>query len=395
MKSKINIYLIEYAINAILRQKSKSIFITVVFILLTFLLTTVFFITNSLKYELENTVDALPQIIVQNVEGGRHTDIDVSSVDKILSINGVTDADARVWGYYYFKNAGVNFTILGIEKFENQYKNSLADIADKFELEDSKNNSYMVVGEGVKKKMSQSYYKEYFNFIKPDGTFKKVYIAGQFKSETRLESNDMIVMSKESVRDIFGMSQTKATDIVVSVANKNEIQTVVEKISSIFPHAKIITNEDLKVSYENIFNYKSGIFLALFVVSLFTFFIIIYDKVSGLSSEEKREVGILKALGWRVDDVLKEKFYESFIISFFAYLMGVGLALAFVYIFQAPLIRDIFVGYSGLKTSFELPFVFDLQTLFLVFFLSVPIYIAATIIPSWRIATLEADEIIR
>lgn len=395
MKNRINVYLIEYAINAILRQKLKSIFITVVFILLTFLLTTVFFITNSIKYELDSTVDSLPQIIVQNVEGGRHSDIDVSSVDKILSFKGVTDATARVWGYYYFKNAGVNFTLVGIDKFENQYKNSLADIADKFELEDSKDNSYMVVGEGVKKKMSQSYYKEYFNFIKPDGTFKKVYIAGQFKPETKLESNDMIVMSKDTLREIFGIPQTKATDIVVSVANKNEIQTVVQKINSIFPHAKIITNDDLKVSYENIFNYKSGIFLALFVVSLFTFFIIIYDKISGLSSEEKREVGILKALGWRVDDVLKEKFYESFIISFFAYLSGVGLALAFVYLFQAPIIRDIFTGYSGLKTSFELPFVFDVQTLFLVFFLSVPIYIAATIIPSWRVATLEADEIIR
>ncbi|MEA3452307.1 MAG: ABC transporter permease, partial [Bacteroidota bacterium] len=67
----------------------------------------------------------------------------------------------------------------------------------------------------------------------------------------------------------------------------------------------------------------------------------------------------------------------------------------FVYILQAPLLRDLFVGYSQLKTSFELPFILDIQTLFLVLFLTVPIYIAATIIPSWRVATLEADEVIR
>ena len=395
IKSKINIYLIEYAISAILRQKSKSFFIAFVFTLLTFLLTTVFFITNSIKYELESTVDALPQITVQNIKAGRTSEIDVNQVDKILTIDGVSDAMARVWGYYYFENARVNFSIVGVDKFESQYKKSLENIVQKFEFEDIKHNPFMVVGKGVKKKMNDSYYKNYFNFIKPDGTLKKVYLAGVFDEQTQLESNDMIVMSQDTLREIFGINEAKATDIVVKVANPSEVRTVVEKIELMFPHARVFTKEDMKISYENIFNYKSGIFLALFIISLFTFFIIIYDKVSGLSSEEKREVGILKAIGWRVDDVLKEKFYESFIISFFSYLLGVGLSFAFVYIFRAPLIRDIFVGYLDLLPQFELPFIFDVQTLFLVFFLSVPIYIAATIIPSWRVATLEADEVIR
>ncbi len=391
MKSKINLYIIEYAINSLLSQKYKTFFVTSVLTALVFLLSSLFFITNSIKYELNSTIEALPEITVQKIKAGRHYDIDVSVVDEILEITGVESAIARVWGYYYFENAGVNFSIIGLDEYEEQYKNSFVKVAK--ELDFSKPS--MIVGVGVKKIMDKNYYKEYFNFIKPNGTLKKVDITGIFNGDTELESNDVIVMSKESVREIFDMDESKATDIVVRVANHNEIATIASKIKLLYPDSRVITKDDLKISYQNIFDYKSGIFLALFVISLFTFFIIIYDKASGLSSEQKREIGILKAIGWRVDDVLREKFYEGFIVSFFSYMLGIIAAFAFVYILKAPLLQNIFTGYSQLKTSFNLPFVLDVQTLALIFFLSVPIYIAAIIIPSWRSATLEADEVIR
>ena len=400
MKNKINLYLIEYAINSLLRQKLKNGFILVIFTLLITLLASIFFISNSIKYELNSTLKSLPEITVQKLKAGRHYDINIDVVDEIINIAGVEDAIARVWGYYYFENSGVNFSIIGIDEFENQYKSSLTKIIkeNKFSeaLEKNKDNEdFMIVGSGVSKILSENYYKEYFNFIKADGSFKKVNIAGVFDSALQLEANDTILLPKNTALEIFDMGEDMATDIVVKVANPEEIITVASKIKLMIPDARVITNKDIEMSYQNIFDYKGGIFLALFIVSIFTFFIIVYDKVSGLSSEEKKEIGILKALGWKIEDVLKEKFYESFIVSFIAYILGIFIAMSFVYIFQAPLLSNIFTGYSMLKTSFELPFVLDFTTLFLVFFLSVPIYIAATIIPSWRSATIETDKVLR
>ncbi len=386
-----NLYLLEYAIGALLRQKSKNFFIFVIFTVLVFLLTTVFLITKSIRHELDITLHSLPQLIVQNVKGGKSYDIDASFVDDILTIEGVLDASNRVWGYYYFENAGVNFALVGIDIYEKQHRKTLEQIATMQHFQ----KGSMVVGQGVARTLAKNYYTDYFNFIKPDGSIKKIKIAGVFKSDSELESNDVIVMMKEDIQEIFDIPFNRATDIVVWVANPAEVRNIAAKIKLQYPFVRVLTQKDLSISYQNIFNYKSGVFLALFVVSLFTFFMIVYDKASGLSSEEKKEIGILKALGWKVDDILKEKFYEASIISFFSYLLGISLAFLYVYAFNAPLLRNIFEGYSQLKTSFSLPFVFDAQTLFLVFLLSVPIYIGAVLIPAWRVATLEADEVIR
>ncbi len=395
MKNKINLYLMEYAINSLLRQKFKNIFILIIFTLLTSLLASIFFISNSIKHELDTTLKTLPAITIQKLKAGRHYDIDIDVIDEIVNIAGVQDAIPRVWGYYYFVNMGVNFSIIGIDEYENQYKDSLNKIIEENDFSKALENNSMIIGEGVQKALEENYYKEYFNFIKPDGTFVKVNIGGVFKSSLQLESNDTILLPKELALEIFGMEENKATDIVVKVANPEEILTIASKIKLMYPDTRVITNKELEISYQNIFDYKGGIFLALFIISIFTFFIIVYDKASGLSSEEKKEIGVLKALGWKVEDVLKEKFYESFIISFLGYIFGVLIALTFVYILQAPLLSNIFTGYSELKTSFELPFVLDINTLFLIFFLSVPIYIASTIVPAWRSATIETDKVLR
>jgi len=83
------------------------------------------------------------------------------------------------------------------------------------------------------------------------------------------------------------------------------------------------------------------------------------------------------------------------IISGFAYIFAVTLAVGYVFGLQAPLLRDLFMGYSVLKPPFDLPFVIDGGVLALIFFTTIPIYTASTIIPAWKAATLDADEVIR
>lgn len=395
MSFKPNFLLLDYAIRSLMRRFGKSFFIFFILSLLIFILSSVLMIADAIKLELNTTLKTLPQITLQRFIAGKQSDVPLERVEALLDIEGISAVTPRVWGYYYFKPAGVNFSIVGIDAYEEQYSETLSKLTQRFDMKLLEKENGMIIGEGVKKILDENYYSEFFNFITSEGKWQRVNIAGVFHSDLALESNDLILLPKKLAYAIFGMDERKATDIIVKVANVKEIPTIVQKINERYPDMRAITQDDIRVSYQNIFDYKSGFFLALFIICAFAFFIIIYDKSSGLSSEEKKEIGILKAIGWSSDDILKEKFYESFTLSLSAFLLGVTGSLFYVYALQAPLLRNLFMGYSALKPSFDLPFSLDVSMLILLFLLSVPIYIAATLIPAWRASTLDADEVMR
>ena len=389
----LNFYLIEFALNSIFRQKGKNIFIFTLLTLLVFLVTSFFQIATGLKSEALQTVDTLPQITIQKLQGGRTIPIEIAKVDELLQINGVKSAEGRVWGYYYFANQNIYFTIVGIDQFEEQAKKTFEEVTSKYNFDEMKNG--MIIGKGVEKILKENSFEEYFNFIKSNGEVKRVSILGTFHRDTTLETNDVMLVPQSIAYEILELSGDMATDIVVKVENIEEIDTIAAKIKTMFPMCRVITKEELKRSYENMFHYKSGLFLALFTICLFSFFMIIYDKSSGLHSSEKKEIGILKAVGWSTNDILKWKFYEAVIVSKTAFFCGLILSFFYVYILKAPLLKDLFLGTGILKPEFNIPFIFDIESLAMTFFITVPIYIAATIFPSWRVSITEADEVLR
>ncbi|QOP45995.1 ABC transporter permease [Sulfurimonas paralvinellae] len=390
--SKINFYLLEYAYAYILRYKSKNFFIVTVFTLLVALLSSLFFTTSSIEYELRERIKNQPDILVQNYQAGKPAAIDAGLLDKLLEIDGISSGRTRVEGTYYFRAKDKNFYIVGVDPFETQSDPFIQKLLEKHDI----NESSMLVSINVKKAMKQAYYKEYFNFVKPDGELLKVSLADSFDVSKRVELQNLILMQKETAQKIFGYHKNQVTDIALSVANKNELDFIASKIRLLLPNAKVVSKNDLSVKYEKLFDYDNGVFLSLFIIALFTFFVIVYDKANGLSSEEKREIGILKALGWRVEDVLHAKFYEASLLSLFSFILGVALAYIYVFLLKAPLLGSIFTHENLLDiNSFTLNVHIDMSYILLIFLLSVPVYIAATLIPSWRVATLDADEVMR
>ena len=129
--------------------------------------------------------------------------------------------------------------------------------------------------------------------------------------------------------------------------------------------------------------------------ALLSFIIFAWDKAAGLSAEERREIGILKSIGWETADVLLLKFWEGIAISLTAFLVGVVLAYGHVFFFSASLFEHALKGWAVLYPRFRLVPVIDAYQLSILFFLAVLPYTAATIIPSWLAATVDPDAAMR
>lgn len=396
----------DYAILSLFRYGAKNLLITIIFGILVFLMASVIFITTAIKHEYSEIIAQMPDILVQKNYGGKSYFIDESFIDEIYKFPSVKSAFPRLWGQYYFQKEKIYneiftkdknitlydrffvqddkayFTIFGVLAYQ---KNFLKEL-DRVDFS-GKNANFMLLSDRAMEFFQ--IYKNAFKFVPffaKNGELIKLspHILDHKNS---LLNSDVIVTSEENARKILGIKDGLFSDICVEVANKKEIELTADKIRAINSDLVVITKDEISKKYEFLYDYKSGFFLMFLMILVITFVVILYDKLSGTSSEERREIGILRALGWDISHIIKLKIMENLTLSILAFFIAISLSIFYVFILQAPLLSDIFIGYKSIKPSFELPFVMDYKILSMIFLLSVPLYVAVSIIPCFKIAT--------
>ena len=372
--------LIDFTLSSLARRKLKNLGLLLVYTVIVFLLASVMLYTHALRHEAAQVLKNSPEVIVQRMVAGRHDLIPPGYLEKLGHIRGVQNEEGRLWGYFYDNVVRANYTFM----VPSPEAAGFGQVAD----------GKIVIGAALARERGlvpgnlisfRSYTGKLFVFT----------VAAVLPHEAELVSADLLLLSEADFRVFFDIPAGYYNDIALSVANPQEVRNIAGKIAETLPDARVILREEVLRTYESIFNWREGIVLVLLSGSILAFAIFAWEKASGLSAEEKREIGILKAIGWETGDVLKMKFWEGALVSLTAFLLGYVAAYLHVFRFSSALFEPVLKGWSVLYPRFELVPVVDGFQIATLFFFTVFPYTVATIVPIWRAAITDPDAVMR
>jgi len=367
--------IIDFMLSSLLRRKGKNVALVCVYTFVVFMLASVMFFVHSLKKEASIILKDAPEMVIQRMIAGRHELIPLGYIDRIKNIRGVTSVKGRLWGYYYDPIIGANYTLIVPE-------------------DGHLNSGKITIGEGISR-TRLVFEGDTMEFRTYDGALIELEIKNRISSESELISSDLILISRDDFRRLFGTPEEYATDLTLQVKNPRELSTIAIKIAELLPDTRQILRDEILRTYDAVFNWRGGMVIVILLGALLAFIIFAWDKASGLSQEERKEIGILKAIGWETSDVILMKFWEGMMVSLSSFLAGVLLAYGHVFFASPALFESALKGWAVLYPRFRIiPFI-DASQLVALFFLTVVPYTVATIIPSWKAATIDPDTVMR
>lgn len=368
-------YLLDYSLAAMARRPGKPLGLLLVYSALVFVLASTLLFTQALRQEAALILAESPELIVQRLVAGRHDLVPAERLEAIGRIRGVGAHVGRLWGYHYDPAVEANYTLL-------------------VPRDDPPARGEIRVGAGLARARGLGV-GDYLSLRAASGEPFAFRVAALLDASTELVSSDLVLLDAEDFRRFFAIPADRYTDILVQVRNPREVRTVAEKISLAFPDSRPILREEILRTYDAVFGWRQGLVFLVLSGTLLAFIILAWDRASGLSAEERREIGLLKAIGWETDDVIRMKLWEGGVLSLAAFLIGYLLAYVHVFLFSGPLFAPILKGWAVLYPDFQpVPFVDGLQVATL-FFVTVFPYMIATLVPIWRVAVMDPDQVMR
>jgi ABC-type lipoprotein release transport system permease subunit len=374
-----------FALGSLSRRRAKTVAAIVGLAIVSMAFASVFALTDALRGEARRAVATLPDVTVSRLRAGRPTTMATRDGQPLRTIAGVGAARPRVWGYLYLDALAANVVVVGLAPEQRAAVNTAVNGA--VPLGDSR--GWVLLGDSVARAFGARLNDEL------DLAGRTFTVRAMATRRTSAVTADVLAMDERDARAVLAMTEDEATDIAVQVHNPEEVATVAQRAAELFPGARVVARDELARAYELTYSGRGGFVAMALLPALVALLVLAWDRMTGLSPDERREIAVLKSLGWATRDVLAVRMLESSLTGATAVALGAVGAHVYVYVLGAPGLFDALRGWSVLAPSLEPAPSGDGASVLAMVSLTVVPWLAASVVPAWRAAVTDPAEALR
>jgi hypothetical protein len=388
-------FLADFALASLARRRARTAMLVLVYAAVVALIAAVMLSADSVRREAALVLRDSPAVLVQRTQAGRFAPVPVAYVDALAGLRGVQSVEGRLWGYYYDPVLRATLTVMvpparsGRAVPEGRVRIGAA-VARVRRLRAGERMALVTTGDAVPAGVPER--------AAPSAAFVRVMllvVSEVLPEESEGLTADLVLLNEADFRTLVDHPAGFFTDIALEVAHPAEHSTVAAKAAARLRDVRTIVRDDVARTYASVFGWREGLVLVVLASVIGAFALFAFDRASGLSADETREIAILKAVGWDAGDVMRMKAWEGAVLSATAF--GLGYLAAYLLVFYAPvgIFDGALRGWTVLRPRMALapaPDAFRVATLFI---LSVVPYTAAALVPVWRAAVAEPDSVMR
>ena len=384
--------ILAFALRALARRKARAFALGGGLAFAVALIAAVVFLTESLRAEAERAHAAHPDIVVQRLVGGRPTTISSADAAKLAGIASVRAVTPRVWGYLFLPSLQGNVTIVGTSKGASTLSVANGVLAEGRDVVPGAHE--MIAGAELARFLGMRPGDELgLPTTNPDAHALK--LVGTFRSSLDLYTADVLICDEEDARALLVLPAGDATDLAITLSNVAEVRVVARTITETLPGARVIERDLLARVYHLAYGRRAGFVLGASIPAILALLVLAWDRASGIGPDERKEIAVLKAVGWSTSDVLWAKLFESLLVGASATALGLLLGYAWIFWLGAPGLRPALVGWSVLYPRAALTPAVDVAQLLGISLAVMGPFALLSVVPAWRAATTDPLDTMR
>lgn len=366
---------IEFALASLLRRPGKTVVLGLVLALVVFLVSSLSFLATSVRHEVSRTLRDAPDLVVQRIVAARHDLLPESILAAVRGVAGVQEARGRLWGYYYDPAAGANYTVTVVRDFAHL-------------------GGETAIGAGISR-TRQAFRDDLISLRSYSGESLLFAVREVLPAASELVTSDLMLVSERDYRALFALPSGVVNDVAVRLAPGADPADVRRELARLIPGARVVTREDLLATAAGFLAWGRGVTAVVLVAMATALLVIALDKPSALGAEERREMGILRALGWTVPEVLLAKVWESLAVTVTAVLVGGLGAYAHVHLCHSALFAPVLKGWAVLTPRLDVAPGFDPLLMLALAVATIGLPAAGAFVASYRPAMSDPDAVMR